>query len=53
MKPKDYLSVNCNNAIIFLALALQSLTSEERLFINQFKKDIEAVEKTIWLFSIH
>lgn len=27
--------------------ALESLTSEERLFINQFKKDIEAAEKTI------
>jgi len=26
---------------------LQSLTPEERLFINQFKKDIEAAEKTI------
>jgi len=27
--------------------ALQSLTSEERLFINQFKKDIEAAERAI------
>src|SRR3989338_3022737 len=27
--------------------ALESLTSEERLFINQFKRDIEAAEKTI------
>lgn len=27
--------------------ALESLTKEERLFINQFKKDIEAAEKTI------
>jgi hypothetical protein len=27
--------------------ALESLTPDERLFINQFKKDIEAAEKTI------
>lgn len=27
--------------------ALEALTSEERLFINQFKKDIEAAEKVI------